>query len=145
MRITITPKQIIITNPGELDYRILEYTPPFAYRDLLPHNPFLLRVLVAQQWAEGHSRGFKTVLEKFSEYSLELPKISNLSSGLVQVIINRPEQLSKELPTPPSVDYRPTKSALESSIILINSVDEDNRNFGALDLSLTKMQDIAIS
>lgn len=89
--VKITGKQIIITNPGKIKPSILECTPPFSYKHSHPRNPFLLQVLVAQKWAEGHSRGFEIVLEEFIKNHLDLPEITNLSSGLVQVIINRPQ------------------------------------------------------
>src|SRR5439155_26490790 len=82
---------VIITNPGRLNPAIMRADPPFSYRHSHPQNPALLRVLVAQKWAEGHSRGFEIVREEFEKYHLPLPEISNLSNGLVCVTIQRPD------------------------------------------------------
>ncbi len=54
-------------------------------------------MLIAQRWAEGHSHGFEIVSEQCKQYGLSLPEIKNLPSGLVQVIIQRPEPNSAQI------------------------------------------------
>jgi predicted HTH transcriptional regulator len=91
IQIKITPRQVTITNPGRLNAAIMNHEPPFAYRESHPRNPLLLKVLIAEGWAEGRSHGFEVVMEEFKKYHLALPEISNLPNGLVEVVINRPE------------------------------------------------------
>jgi tetratricopeptide (TPR) repeat protein len=90
IHVEITSQQVIITNPGRLDSEIEQVEPSFFYRYSHPQNPVLLRVLIAQRWAEGRSLGFTIIREEFEKYKLPLPEISNLPNGLVQVVIQRP-------------------------------------------------------
>jgi predicted HTH transcriptional regulator/tetratricopeptide (TPR) repeat protein len=91
IHIKITPKQVIITNPGRLDPAIMACNPPFAYSESHPRNSQLLRILTTQKWAEGNALGFEIVREEFEKYGLPLPEIKNLPGGLVKVIIQRPD------------------------------------------------------
>ncbi|MBA2393179.1 MAG: tetratricopeptide repeat protein [Ktedonobacteraceae bacterium] len=91
IHIKITPKQVIITNPGQLDPAIIACDPPFAYSESHPRNSRLLRILTTQKWAEGNALGFQIVREEFEKYGLALPEIKNLPGGLVQVTIQRPD------------------------------------------------------
>ena len=91
IHIKITPKQVIITNPGQLDSAIIACDPPFAYGESHPRNSRLLRILTTQRWAEGNALGFEIVREEFEKYELPLPEIKNHPSGLVKVIIWRPD------------------------------------------------------
>jgi tetratricopeptide (TPR) repeat protein len=94
VQIKITPKQIIITNPGRLNSAILVSNSPFSYRESHPRNPELLDVLIAQRWAEGIGHGFEIITEEFQKYHLPLPNIENLPGGLVRVLIQRPDIIS---------------------------------------------------
>ena len=91
VQIEIKPRQVIITNPGRLDEEIEHLESPFSYQNSHPQNPILLRMLEAQQWAEGRALGFKIIREEFEKYKLPLPEIHNLPNGLVQVVIKRPQ------------------------------------------------------
>jgi tetratricopeptide (TPR) repeat protein len=91
IQIKITRDQVIITNPGRLHEAIINYEPPFAYPESHPRNTDLLNMLIAEQWVEGTSHGFRVITEEFQHYNLLLPEIKNLTGELVQVIIRRPE------------------------------------------------------
>ena len=91
IHIKITPKQVTITNPGQLDSAIVACDPPFAYGESHPRNDRLLRILTTQKWSEGNALGFQIVREEFEKYGLPLPEIKNLPGGLVKVIIQRPD------------------------------------------------------
>lgn len=75
VHVEITFRQVIVSNPGQLDAAIERTEPPFTSRFSRPRNSALLRILEAQHWAEGRSIGFSIIQEEFEKYNLSLPTI----------------------------------------------------------------------
>jgi truncated hemoglobin YjbI len=92
----------------------------------LPRNPHLLQVLVAQSWAEGRGRGFKTVLSEFRKYGLKLPEILYLEAqGVVKVIIERPNSEENQQTKQEQEQGRDRQRRLESIRIDRSSFVQD--------------------